>query len=111
MCKDGRERPKKKAVHSKLVGDRLNKQGNFLMRLVFGSPRMSRSPHSSTRIVKVYKEALTGSSHIHSPDGLNNTLLSSLCPWTAPAVGTEDRAYIPRTGEGLSSLQLPGASS
>lgn len=79
MCKDGRKPPKKKAVHSRWVGCRFNKQGNLLMKLVLGNPRMSRSPHSSTRILKVYEEALTGFSDIHSPDGLNDTLLSQDC--------------------------------
>ena len=73
---DGKERLKKEVDHSRLVGGRFNKQVNLHMRLVLGSCNMSRSLHSPARILKVYTEALTGFSHIFSPDGLNNTLLS-----------------------------------
>ena len=40
---------------------------------------MSRSPHSSTRTLKVYIEDFTGFSHVCCPDGLNNTWLSEGC--------------------------------
>lgn len=39
---------------------------------------MSRSPHPSARILKVYIEAFTGLSHVYCPYGLN-TLLSQGC--------------------------------
>lgn len=37
---------------------------------------MSGTLHPSTGILKVYAEDLTGFSHIHHPDGLDNALLS-----------------------------------
>lgn len=63
------------------------------MKLVLGNPRVSRSPHSSTRILKVYEEALTGFRDIRSPDGISSTLLSRGCvlgqlaPWEQRAEG------------------------
>lgn len=34
---EGKEKPKKEAYHSRLVGGRLNKQGNLHRRLVLGA--------------------------------------------------------------------------
>lgn len=45
------------------------------MRLVLGG-RQRRSPYTSTRTLNVHIEALMGLSHVHSPVGFNNTLLS-----------------------------------
>ena len=42
-------------------------------------PQNEQSPHPTARILKVYTEALTGFSHVFSPDGLNTTLLSQSC--------------------------------
>ena len=107
----GKERPKKEADHSKLVGGKLNEQGNLFMRLVLGSHKLKRTPHPPARIWKAYVEALTGCSHIYGPDALN-TLLSQVCILeTAPIVETAGRMYIPRTEEEVRSLWLPGSSS
>ena len=65
-----------------------------------------------TRILRIYIQALTEFSHLASPDGLNNTLLSQGCVLeVAVSVETLGRMYIPRTGEGVRSFQLPGSSS
>lgn len=73
---------------------------------------MSTPPHPPATVLKVYREDLTGFSHIDCPEGLNKTLLPQGCALgTAPSVGTMGRAYIPRTGEGPRSLQLPWSSS
>ena len=64
------------ADHSRLVGGRFNKQENLLMRLVLGGHKVSRSPHSPARILKVYIEAFTGLSHTYRPGDLSTTLLS-----------------------------------
>lgn len=61
----GKERPKKEAEHSGLVGGSFNSKGNLHRRLVLGLHKMSRSLHPSTRILNVYTEALAGFSHIH----------------------------------------------
>ena len=50
-----RERSKKEAEHSRLVGDRLNTQGYLYTRLVCGSCKMSKFPYLPTRILNIYK--------------------------------------------------------
>lgn len=72
----GKERLEEAAALSRVVGGRFNDQGNLQTRLSLGGPKMCRSPHPPTRILT---EILTGSSHICSPDGLTNTLLSQGC--------------------------------
>lgn len=65
-----------------------------------------------TRILEVFREVLTGFSHIYCPDGLNNALLSQGCDLErAPAVGRVGGTYIPRTEEGMRSLPLPRSHS
>ena len=73
---EGKERTRKEVDHSRLVGGSFNRQRNLHLRLVLDDCKMSRSPHPSIRILKVYVEALTGFSHVFSPDGLNKTVLS-----------------------------------
>lgn len=46
------------------------------MSLVLGGQKMNKSLYLPTRILKVYTKALTGFSHVSSPDGLKNTLFS-----------------------------------
>ena len=48
---EGKERLKKEADHFRWASGRFNKQGNLHTGLVLGGPKMSRSPHSSTRIL------------------------------------------------------------
>lgn len=72
----GKERLKKEAGHSRLVGGKFNKQGNLHTRLVLGSHKTSRCLHPPTRILKVYVESLTVVNYIYYLDGLNNTILS-----------------------------------
>ena len=78
---EGKERWKKEANPSRLVGGRFNKQRNLC--------EMSRSLHlppQPPRILKnVYVEVLTGFSHIFSPGGLNHTLLSQVCILVIPS--------------------------
>lgn len=51
-----------------------------------------------------------GFSQVCSADGLNNTLLSQGCVLEViTSVGTVGGMYIPRAGEGVKSLQLPGS--
>ena len=67
-----------------------------------GTCKMSRSGQSHARILKVYIETLAGSSHIFSPDGFNNSLLSQAASLKmAIAVSTVGGLYIPRTGKGV----------
>jgi hypothetical protein len=71
-----KERWKKKSDHSRLVGGNFNKQRNTHARFVLGGNKLSRSPYSSARILRVYIEGITWV-HSHIPqDGLNNISLS-----------------------------------
>ena len=98
---EGKERPKKEADRSRLVGGRFNKQGNLHMRLVLGHFKTSGSLHPPPRSLKVCVEALMEFSHGYRPDGINNTLFSQGSGLeAAPAVGMLGRMYIPRTGWG-----------
>lgn len=72
---EGKERLVKKAGLSRLVGGRFNKLETLTYRLVLCGGKTSLSPHPPAKIFKVYREALTGFSHIYSPDGLNIALL------------------------------------
>lgn len=73
---EDKERQKKEAGHSRLVGGKLNKQENLLLRLILGGCTMSRSLPSPARILNVYTEVLTEFSHLLSLDSLITTLLS-----------------------------------
>ena len=102
---DGKERLKKEADHSRLVGGRSNKQGNLQMRFVLN--KTGNSPHLPARIFRVYIEALMRFSHIYSPDGLNKTSISQgFVLEVASKMRTVGGTYIARTGEGVRSLQL-----
>lgn len=72
-----------------------NMQGNLHTRLVLG-----------IRILKVYIEALTGFSHIFSPNGLNTLLSQDYILELVAGMGTVGGTHIPRTGEGIRSLWL-----
>lgn len=62
----------------------------------------------SCQSLKVQIEALIKGSYIYCPDGLKNTLGSQDCVFgTVPTVETVGRAYIPKTGEWMRSLQQP----
>ena len=57
-----------------------------------------KSQHTPSRIIRVYTEALTGFSRIHSPDGVSNTELlkvallgSSLCEDSEQSLCCKDR--------------------
>lgn len=87
-------------------------QGNLHMRLVLGYHKMGRSLHLVGRIFKVYANALPGFSHTYYQDDLKNTLLSQVCVLGAASnLGKANGMHIPRIGEGMRSLQLPGSSS
>lgn len=88
-----------------------NKQGDLHTRFILGGHKMSRSPHPPCQNLQVYTEALTRFSHIYCSDGFNNMLLSQGCILEmAPTVGMVGRVYVPRIGEKVRSLWLPGAA-
>ena len=59
------------------------------MRLILSSYKTGRSLHIPSRMLKVYIQCLTGFSHVFSPDGLNNTLLSQGCTLQTARTGAE----------------------
>lgn len=75
--------------------------GNF--RLILGGCKTSRL--LAIKIVRVYIESLMGFCHIHSPDGLNNTLLSQgFVLEGIPSKRAIHETYILRTKEGVRRL-------
>ena len=104
---EGKERPKNEADHARWVGGKFSQRENLLMRLVVSSCKTSRSPHLPARILKVYIDVLNGFSHIFSPDGLSNTLLSQgYMLGRALAMGMVGGMYMPRTGKGVRSFLM-----
>lgn len=90
---EDKERPKKEADCSRLVGVRLNKQGNLFFRLFRGGHKTSRSLHPPDGILKVYIEALKG-----SVTDTIQMVSSTHFSFKAVSVGG---TYIPRTWEGV----------
>ena len=102
---EGKERWKKEAGHSRLVGGSFNVQGNLQMRLVLGGCKTNKSLYLPAKILQVCIEASPGIRHIFSPDGLNDTLFSQgYVIATAPSVGMGEIMYLPRKREGMRSL-------
>ena len=100
---EGRERPKKGADHPRLGGGRFTKQRNLHVRLDLSSCKMSSSPHTSARILKVYIETVTGFSHVFILGGFNTTFLFQGCTLGAASGGGEGSTMqLPRTGAGAS---------
>ena len=58
--------------------------------------------------LKSYIEALTGSSHVFSPDGLNILLSQVYVLEIVPSVGKVGVTHIPKTGE---KVHLHGSNS
>lgn len=72
---EDKERLKNKAHLYRLVHGGFNKKWYLLKRFV-SSGHKTRSLHLPARLKNIYIAALMGFSHIHSPDGINNTLFS-----------------------------------
>lgn len=108
LALEGKERPKKKADHSRLVDGRFNKQENLHIELVLGNYKTSRSPHPPTRFLKLYIKALTGFNHVHSSDGLNYALLSQGCVLVmTPSVATVGKNVHSKDREGGKESPVP----
>lgn len=100
---------KKDTDHARLVGGRLNNQGNLHRRV--GQPQ-SRFPHPPPRILKVYIEALPGFAHIIRPDGLRSILQSQGCVLeNGSHCGNSGQKDHSKDREGPRSSQLPGSRS
>ena len=83
---EGRERLKKEADHSWLVGSRFNEHRNLHTGFVLGGHKMSRSPHPSARILKVYIILNWAQSH-KSSRWSQHISISRMCPWAASSMG------------------------
>lgn len=71
------------------------------MMLVLGSCKVNRFLHLSARILKVYKEVLTGFSQMSSSDSFNITFQFQGCIWEQLLrVGEASRTHILRIGVG-----------
>lgn len=101
---EGKEKPKKEASLSRLVGGRLINKETYIYDWSWVTARYLN--------LKVHTEALTGFTHICHPDGLSNTLSSQGCVLEKLLVWecSVKHTYIPRTGIGMRSLQLPRSS-
>lgn len=99
---EGRERAKKKAAHSRLVGGKSNKPGSLLIRLSCMKTRWV-DLHTYPENLKSLYRGLNWVSHVFSPQGLSNTLLSL---GTGPTMRAEGRGQ----GRGWGAL-MPRASS
>lgn len=72
---------------------------------------MSRSPHSSVKILNVGLEVLIEFIHLFSSDGLSNALLSQgRILETAPSMGMMGRTYNSKTGKGRGEPPAFGSS-
>lgn len=83
-------------------------KGTCMQGLSWAGCKVSRFLHPPTRILKVYIKALTGFSHIHYPEDLNNTLFSQGCILENGSHWKLGRTYIPRMGRGQGASSCPG---
>lgn len=84
---EGKERLKKEADHSRLIGGRFKKQRTDIWGLSWAARQVDVRP-LSTIILKVYREHLTGFSNVHYQDGLNNAyLFKAVSLKMSPTVG------------------------
>lgn len=99
--REGKEKLKKEA------SGRFNKQGTYMGSLSWVAARWIDLRTACQNLKRLYR-ALNRVSHIHRPDGLNNTL-SRINLGTVPSTGMVGGEYIPRTGKGTRYLQLSGS--
>lgn len=93
-----------------LVGGRFNKQF-ILKRLVLGSCKMNRSPLLSTKVLRIYIEALMGLNHMNCPDGFSSTLLSQDCVLeNGSHCGNSGWSVHSKAEEGMRHFQLSWSS-
>lgn len=108
LGRDGRERPPRQ-------GGRwlASPRGASLLPWPVRSRRKTRSsPHLRTRSSQVYIEDFTGFGRFISSKWSQQHLpLSRPCPWKGLPLWERWGTYIPRTGEGVRSLPLPGSRS
>lgn len=106
-----KDRPKREADLSRLVGGKFNMQGNLHLRLVLGCHKTNGSLHPSARILKVSIEALMSSvTYTIQMVCTVHSSLKAVSLKVTPTVGRVRRTYIPRTWRGMESLQLFGVS-
>ena len=75
---EGKERLKKEAAPSRLVGGSFNKRGNLLTRLALVRRKTNRSQHPPARILSLHKDLNRVQSRILSTWSQEHITLSSL---------------------------------
>lgn len=94
LYSEGRERPKKEGVHSRLAGGSFNKQKEFTHEASLGWQQDEWILAPTCKILKVYKEVLTEFNHIYPVGFPNTTKLSQ-----GNVLGRANGTHSPRTGE------------
>lgn len=107
---EGKERAKKEATHSRLIGDRFNKQGNLRTRLVLGGCKM-RFLHLPARILEIYTEALPGFNHVSVMALTTPDSLKAACPWKSCCMGRVGWSTSPGQGRGWGACSCLGPAS
>lgn len=93
--------------HSRLIGGNFNEQWNLFTRIVLGSHRKANFSNPPVRLLKVYREALVGFSHIPSAYSLNTTFFFKFV-FLKQSLGVgEARERHSKDRGGVRSLQLP----
>lgn len=108
----GRERGKKGAGHSRLVGGSFTKQRELSYEACLERQQDERIPSAPLQFPKVYKEALTVLS-LYTVQVFSTPCrhLKAVSMEQPPGAGKTSRTHIPRMGWGAArSLQGPGSS-
>ena len=107
---EGKERWKKEADHSRLVGGRFNKQRNLHTRLVLAT--QSRVDLCTHRQNLKFTQRLKGGSVTYTIQVVSTThcSLKAASLKMGPTVGTVGRVYLPRAGEGRGASDCLGSA-
>ena len=108
LSAEGREKPKKEAGRSRLVGDSFNNsKGNIHTRFVLGCGKTNGYLHPPPDL-KTPNEALSGLSHIYHA-GVFNITSTSQGSVLGAASGSRKHKWNPHSkeGEGVRSLRVP----
>lgn len=101
--------PGPEAGHTRLEGDGFNKQRELTNKACFGQEQDERIPAPDHQILKVFKEAFTGFSHIYHVGVFNTASLSQgYVLGAASGSGKNKQNHIPKTGEEGGASDHPG---
>lgn len=108
--KEGKERMKKGAGHSRLVGGSFKQRGTYIWGSSWGTTRPVDFPQLSTRTLKICVEALTGLS-LYTSRWPPHLTISRLCSWAASSLEKASRMYTLEDKGGGEEPPLPKSSS